>query len=313
MEGMEKAMENEKHDLAIIGAGPAGLSAAVYAARYNIDFAIISRLPGGVMTEAYELENYPGVPKTSGEELTGQMVKQVEGFGHKIIQADVNSIVKNESGFEIGLNGKKMEAKKILLAIGAKRNKLNVPGEEELCGKGVSYCATCDGFFFKDKVVAVIGGGDAAAGAAVYLAGIAEKVYIILRRDEFRAAPSWVEQIKASEKIEIIYNNQVTEVVGEEKVKQIKLSDKPSELMVDGVFIEIGETPQSVLFDQLGIKRNHQGFVEVHQNGRTNVDGIWAAGDITTNSNGLRQIVTACAEGAITTVDIFTELRKERK
>jgi thioredoxin reductase (NADPH) len=305
-------MDEEKHDLVIIGAGPAGLSAAIYAARYKIDFAIISRVPGGVMTEAYELENYPGVPKTSGEELTKSMVEQVEGFGHKIIQADVNSIVKTDSGFEIGLDGKKLKAGKILLAIGAKRNKLNVPGEEELCGKGVSYCATCDGFFFKGKTVAVIGGGDAAAGAAVYLADLAQKVYIILRRDEFRAAPSWVDQIKSNQNIEVLYKNQVTEIIGKDKVQRIKLSGKPAELEVDGVFIEIGETPQSVLFDQLGIKRNHQGFVEVHQNGRTNINGVWAAGDITTNSNGLRQIVTATAEGAITTVDIFTELRKER-
>lgn len=301
----------EKQDLIIIGAGPAGLSAAVYAARYKLNFQIIGKQPGGVMGEAYDVQNYPGVPETTGSELVSKMTEQLEGLGVKLITEDVVSAVKEDGGFKITTNANEYQAKNILLALGAKRNKLGVPGEEELCGKGVSYCATCDGFFFKDKTIAVVGGGDSAAGAAVYLSNLAKKVYLLVRRDELRADPSWQERIAENEKIEVLYKTQVSEIVGTEKVEKLKLNTN-KELEVDGIFIEIGETPQSILFDGLNIKRDHQGYVEVHANQRTSINGVWAAGDCTNASNRLRQIITACAEGAVATVDIYTEIKKNR-
>lgn len=305
-------MKTENHDLAIIGAGPAGLSAAIYAARYKIDFILLGSVVGGTMNEAFDVENFPGVEGKPGAKISETMTKQLKKFGHEAIAENVRKIEKNELGFKIMTDLREIQAKKILLAVGMKHNKLGVPGEEDLCGKGVSYCATCDGFFFRNKTVAIIGGGNAAATSALYLAGIAEKVYLIVRKPEMRAEPAWQEQIRKNEKIEVIYEANLTEIVGTDKVEKIIVDKDNREIELDGVFIEIGQTPQTVLLTELGLKTDEQGYVTVDGAQKTSVEGVWAAGDLTTNSNKLRQIITACSEGAVATVDIFTSLKRER-
>ncbi|MDD3480858.1 MAG: FAD-dependent oxidoreductase [Patescibacteria group bacterium] len=301
-------MTKKVHDLVIIGAGPAGISAAIYAARYKMDFLIVGGVPGGNMSVSFDIDNYPGYPHTTGSELTNNMVKQLSIIGHEIIPDSVKRIEETKEGFKLEGNTGTYFGRKILLAIGTERNKLGVPGEDALIGKGVSYCATCDGFFFKEKKVAVVGGGDAALEAAVFLSEIASKVYIIVRRDVFRAEPDWQTRIKKAKNVEILFKTQVKEIVGKEKVEKIVL-DNGKELSVDGLFIEIGETPSSVLYDQLGLKRDKEGYVVVDQKMKTSKEGIWAVGDSTTGSNKFRQIVTACAEGAIAANTIYTELR----
>lgn len=303
----------EKHDLVIIGAGPAGITAAIYALRYDMDFIILGRMPGGIMTEAFDIENYPGFSKIEGNVLTSKMVDHLKHLGGEIVTEDVKSIEKEGDEFKIMADaGKEYLAKAILLAMGTERNKLNIPGEKELCGKGVSYCATCDGFFFKGKTVAVIGGGDAALGAADYLSKIAEKVYLIHRREEFRADPHWQKRVQEAKNVEIILESNVKEIIGSQKVEKITLDKDDKEIELDGVFIEIGETPQSALIDALGIDRDESNFVKVNDKGATSKEGIWAAGDITTGSNKVRQIITACAEGAVSVIDIYQYFRNKK-
>lgn len=306
-------MKKETHDLVIVGAGPAGISAAIYAARYKVDFILVGRMPGGNMAESYDIENYPGLDFViPGHDLANRMVKQLQRFGHEIKMDDIQAIEKIKGGFHLIGNNTEYVAKKILLTLGMERNKLNVPGEHELEGKGVAYCATCDGYFYKDRVVAVIGGGDSAVTAALYLSDIAKKVYLIVRKPELRAEPTWQEKVKKNKRIEIVFEANLKEIKGVESVESILLDKKDREIPVDGVFIEIGQTPYIFLVKRLGVKTNDKDFIVVKGNQRTNIRGIWAAGDVTTNSNGLKQIVTASAEGAVAAVDIFTELKKSR-
>lgn len=303
----------EKRDLIIVGAGPAGLSAAIYAMRYKIDFEIIARAPGGLMTEAYDVENYPGFKLIQGADLSTAMVNQLKALGKEITLDDIRGIRKEDGEYYLKGNQKEYCAKSILLALGTERKKLNIPGEEKLAGRGVSYCATCDGFFFKGKTVAVIGGGDAALGAAVYLADLAEKVYLVHRRNEYRADPYWQEKVKAAKNIEEVLECNLTQIVGDEKVEKIIIDRDNKVILVDGVFIEIGETPQSAILTALGVECDGEGFVKVDQAGMTNLPGIWAAGDLTTASNKFRQIVTAASEGAISAVEIYKYLKKASK
>lgn len=304
-------MKKEKHDLIIVGSGPAGISAAIYAARYKVDFAIIGAVPGGNMSESYDVENYPGLEETMpGHDLGERMLNQLKRFGHYVTPDDIQTITKTNEGFHLLGRNTEYQAKTVLLALGMARNKLGVPGENELEGKGVAYCATCDGFFYRDKIVAVVGGGDSAVTAALYLSDIAEKVYLIVRKAELRAEPIWQEKIKKAKNVEILFETGVKEIIGTDRVEKVILNGKKTEIKVDGVFIEIGQTPQTVLFKALGLKLTDKDLVVVDGAQKTSVKGVWAAGDITTNSNGLRQIVTAAGEGAVAAVDIFTEIKK---
>lgn len=304
-------MKKEKHDLVIVGAGPAGIAAGIYAARYKIDVAVIGSNPGGNMTESYDVENYPGLEETTpGHILGDRMLNQLKRFGVNPIHDDIQSALKDKDGFILRGRDTEYQAKTVLLALGMARNKLGVPGETELEGKGVAYCATCDGFFYREKTVAVVGGGDSAVTAALYLADIATKVYLIVRKSELRAEPTWQEKLKKTKNIEVLYETNVKEIQGVEKVEKVVLEGKKTEIAVDGIFIEIGQTPQTVLYKSLGLKLTDKDLVIVDGAQKTSVKGVWAAGDITTNSNGLRQIVTSAAEGAVAAVDIFTELKK---
>jgi len=212
-------------------------------------------------------------------------------------------------------NKDKISGKALVLATGSQRRKLNIPGEIALQGKGVSYCATCDGFFYKERIVAVIGGSDSAAGAAAHLAGIAKKVYLIYRKKELRCEDYWKKILANEKKIEIIFNTNVIEMVGTGRVEKIKVDtaelDK-KEIVLDGVFIEIGADPDNQLAREVGVTLDEKGYIKVKKDGATEVTGVWAAGDGTNGSDKLKQIITAAAEGAIVARSIADYLKKKK-
>ncbi|MFC1728603.1 NAD(P)/FAD-dependent oxidoreductase [Nanoarchaeota archaeon] len=297
----------EVYDLIIIGAGAAGMSAAIYAARYKINVAIISTDVGGLSNEAHLVENWPGVISKSGLELMGDFKKHVEQYDVPIIEEEVTSIKKDVT-FTVQTKKNEYQSKTIIFALGTKRRKLNVPGEEDFAGKGVSYCFTCDGPLFKDKTVAMVGGGDAAGTGALMLAEYAKKVYLIVRSD-LKAEPVTIDNIKKNPKIEIILNSTINEILGEALVNKIKLNDG-KELDVDGVFIEVGHIPSTTLAKEVGVELSNHNEIKVNDEMKTNVEGLFSAGDITDKSAVLRQIVTAAAQGAIASLSVFKYLKQ---
>lgn len=304
------------YDLIIVGAGPAGLAASIYASRYKLNHIVIGKEIGGLVNEAHEIGNYPGFPSISGTELMQKFVDHARSLGAEIVSDEVVHIHRLDDRFEVETrSGNKYEAKTLIIATGLERRKLNIPGEKEFVGRGVSYCAACDAFFFKDKAVCVIGGSDSAAMAALALAQFAKKVYIIYRRSELRCEPVWKERIEKNEKIEVIYNTNVVEIIGKDRVEGVRLNNpyQGSEILnVDGVFIEIGFTPGTSLVSEIGVDINENGYIKIEQNCSTNVPGVFAAGDITSGSAGLRQIVTAVAEGAISAYSAFRYLKGKK-
>lgn len=301
-------------DLIIIGAGPAGLSASIYASRYSINHLVVGDFLGGQISQTHHIDNYPGVEDVSGIEFSQKLAGHAKKYGVEIVSVMVENIQKKEGLFYLTfVNGEEVRARSIILATGTKRKKLNLIGEKELFGKGVSYCATCDGFFYKNKTVGVVGGADSAAAAAVYLADIAQKVFMLYRKPALRAEPYWVNLIEKNPKIEVIYETNVLEIVGEERLEKVKL-DKEfkglKELVLDGLFIEAGSVAGLTCAANLGIKLNQSGYVEIGTDGATSVPGVFAAGDITNGSDRFCQVVTAVAEGAIAARAVFGYLKK---
>ncbi|OGI24951.1 MAG: hypothetical protein A3J76_03885 [Candidatus Moranbacteria bacterium RBG_13_45_13] len=305
-------MKNNIYDLIIIGAGPAGLTASIYASRYKIDHAVIAKEPGGQANEAHMIENWPGTFSISGLELGQKMKAHAEKLGAKVIMDSVSSVSKNEDAWNITTHTENFRAKFLILALGMEYKKLQIPGEAEFKGKGVSYCPTCDAPFFKDKIVAVVGGGNSAASAVQLLAKYASKVFMIYRGDKLRADPSYEKSFASDEKIKIIYETNVKEIIGKKSVEKVKL-DNPhegsDELAAQGVFIEIGSEPGVELLKRLRLETDERGYVITKEDQSTNVPGVWAAGDATTGSNKLRQIVTAAAEGAIAASSVYKKLQ----
>jgi len=298
------------YDLIIIGAGPAGLSAAIYAARYKINFLLIGELVGGLATEAHKVSNYPGVKDVPGIELMNLFRTQAEALGVKIEEAAVQKIEKKKESFVIKTASASHEAKAVVLALGLQHRKLNIPGEEGFLGRGVSYCATCDGAFYKNKAVAVVGGGNSAVSSAVMLAKITKKVYLIYRKEKLKAEPAWVEELLRFKNAEIIYNANVSKVSGKQFVEKIAL-DTGKELAVDGLFIEAGVIPSTLLAKNLGVKTDENGFIEVDKELNTNVSGVFAAGDIT-NGSSFKQIAVATGQGAIAAYSCYKFLAKNK-
>lgn len=303
------------YDLIIIGAGPAGLNASIYASRYGLKNVVIGGIPGGLTSQTHEIGNWLGSPDISGFDFVKNSTGHVKKFGTEIINSLVDEISKNEDEtFNVLLsNGDKFEAKALLVATGSKHRKLGVTGEKEFLGKGVSYCATCDGFFYKNKTVGIVGGNDSAVSAAVFMADIAEKVYLIYRGEKLRAENFWVVAAEKNKKIEIVYNTNIKEIRGEEKITEVSLDNLyagSDMLKLDGVFIEIGFVPNSELVKELGVELDIDGYIKIEENCKTSVNGIWAAGDITTGSNKFKQIITAASEGAIAANSIQEYLRK---
>jgi len=303
----------KEYSLAIIGAGPAGLTASIYASRYKIDNIIIGQAIGGLVFEAHNVCNFPSEKEITGRKLTKKMQEHAESLGASILMDKIVNIEREENGFKISTEfGREVLAKTVLLAIGTQHRKLNLPDEDKFLGRGISYCATCDAMFYQDKTVAVIGGSDSAHTASLYLSEIAKHVYQIYRGNKMRGELAWIEQLLENDKIEVVYNTQVVGLLGKDKLEGIILDNpynEKKEIAVDGLFIEIGTIPRTNLAKELHLDLDESGYIKVGLDQGTNQEGIWAAGDITNNSNGFRQIITASSEGAIAAESIFKYLQ----
>ncbi|MGC4376875.1 thioredoxin-disulfide reductase [Fictibacillus sp. Mic-4] len=296
-------MSEEKiYDVIIIGAGPAGMTAAVYTSRANLSTLMLERgIPGGQMANTEDVENYPGFETILGPELSNKMFEHAKKFGAEYAYGDVKEIIDGEEYKTVVAGGKEHKGRAIIIATGAEYKKLGVPGEQELGGRGVSYCAVCDGAFFKGKELVVVGGGDSAVEEGVYLTRFATKVTIVHRRDKLRAQPILQQRAFDNEKVDFIWNHTVKEIHGENnKVNKVTLvntqTGEEQEFKTDGVFIYVGMLPLNQAFLNLGIT-NEAGYVETNEKMETKVPGIFAAGDIREKS--LRQIVTATGDGSI--------------
>ena len=304
------------YDTVIVGGGPAGLTAAIYAARYMLDTLIITEEIGGQIAEAGWVENYPGFPRILGSELVKRFVEHVRKYKVPIVLDSVVNVRREGDLFLVETKrGVTYKAYTVILAVGVKRRRLNVPGEAELRGRGVSYCAPCDAPLFRDKVVAVVGGGDSAASAALLLAEYASKVYMIHRRDKLRAQPIYVKLLNENPKIEIVYNKQVARIIGSDKVEAVELRDRAtgetSILKVDGVFVEIGSEPPRDLAEKIGLETDEEGYIKVGPDQSTNIPGIFAAGDCTNAMNKYKQVITAAAQGAVAADSAYNYLVKK--
>ena len=293
-------MENKIYDVIIIGGGPAGMTAAIYAKRAMLSTLLIDRgfIGGGQILNTYEVDNYPGLPGISGYDLGEKMSEHADKFNVErvcttVISAELNGEIK-----KITTDDGEFMGKTVILASGNSPSKLMVKGEEEFTGLGVSYCATCDGAFFKGKVTAVVGGGDVAVEDAIFLARGCEKVYLIHRRDELRAAKILQDNLFKTENIEVIYDSVVTEINGDDlvnsiTVKNVKTGDS-SPLSVAGIFLAVGNTPNSEFID--GPSTDDKGYIIAKEDCATDIPGVFVAGDLRTKA--LRQVVTAVADGA---------------
>ena len=302
------------YDIAIVGSGPASFSASIYASRYRLKNIIFGRQMGGTISDTHKVCNYPGVSDISGLELATRMYEQTKEQGAEISLESVKDIKKENNIFKLITDAdKEYYSKTVIIATGTKRNKLALPREELFLGKGLSYCATCDGMFYKDKVVAVIGGSNAATMAASMLSDIAKQVYIIYRGTELRGEPAWIEVVETKENITVLFETLVIGLEGTDRLERVKLSKaykNSSYLDVDGVFVEIGSEPNIVLPMKLGLELDERQYIKLEKDQSTNIEGIWAAGDCTTASNDFRQVVTAVAEGAIAANSIYVYLRE---
>lgn len=289
------------YDLLIIGSGPAGLGAAIYGERAGLKLAVIDRSPisGGQVLTTYEVDNYLGMPQISGSDISDRFKEHADKLGVDFITADVQSVEDLEEKKVVHTDEGDFETKAIILATGAAHAMLGVEGEMKLAGMGVSYCATCDGAFFRGRTVAVVGGGDVAVEDAIFLAGICKKVYLIHRRDSLRAADSLQKKLMSLPNVEIVWNSEVSKIQGEEMVESLLLhqnqTGKETVLEVNGVFIAVGILPNTKSFKGL-VDMDENGYILADETCATSVPGIYAAGDI--RKKALRQIITAVADGA---------------
>ena len=297
------------YDTIIIGAGPAGLTAGIYARRGGLTTVIIEKQSvGGQAQNAADIQNYPGIPSTSGFDLCYAMMNQCTTFGADFVFDTISQINLDGEVKKVTLaSDAEIEGKTVIIASGASARKLGVENENEFIGKGVSYCATCDGAFFKGKTVAVIGGGNTAAEDALYLEKLVKKVYLVHRRDALRADKILCDRLEKSG-VSIIWDSVVESLSGEDKIAQVTLknikTDALTPLSVDGVFVAIGEIPNSQLFEN--VEKTPSGYIVTNDVMRTNIHGVYAVGDVREKS--LRQVVTACADGAIAADDIIKSL-----
>lgn len=284
------------YDVLILGAGPAGLTASIYVARGGLKVAIIDKMSfGGQLALTSEIENYPGFSSISGFELAYKMQQQAEGLGVEFLYEEIESVDLENKIVKTTQNEYKSKA--IIIALGASPRLLGNPREQELTGSGISYCATCDGNFFRNKNVAVIGGGNTAIEDAMYLSNLCNKVYLVHRREGFRATKFELDKLHSKENIELVLNSVVEEILGKFQVEGVVVKDKENNLRtldVNGVFVAIGRNPNTSLFS--GVELDN-GYIVTDSECRTSIKGIYACGDIIKKS--LRQVITACSDGAI--------------
>lgn len=303
------------YDLIIVGTGFAGYTAGIYASRYKMKNVIFGDVFGGQTAEAHIIGNYPGFEEITGPELMNKVRAQTLKLGTEEIMERVTSVTPTEQEDVLKVttrSGKEFFAHYVLLTIGMKRRKLGVMGEEDFKGKGVTYCATCDGFFFKNKRVAVVGGGDAATTAALYMSTLSSEVHLIVRKDRLKGETVWIDQVLSNPKIKVHFNTTINEIAGTTKVERIKTTGDVEEIELDGVFVEIGSEPDVAFITSLGLKTNEKGFIQVDGTQATNLPRLYAAGDVTGNSNNFEQLVTAAGEAAVATNAIFEKLQGER-
>jgi len=300
-------MKEKKYDLIIIGAGPAGLSAALYATQYKLNTIIISERLGGTLLSCSEISNYPGQEIIPGQDLAKVFEQRIKGE-ISIIEDNVTKLRKLGNDFLIDIkDNNQFQSEAVILAIGAVRKKLGVKGEEEFKNRGVSYCAICDSPMFKNKSVAVVGSGNAALHAGLLISEYAKEVFI-LARNRLKADPVLIDKAQENVKIKMVENIGIEEIKGSVFVEKINLSRKLNgnkSMDVQGVFVEIGIEPDAEIISDFGVEKDSVGFIKVNSAMETNIPELYAAGDMTTGSNGLRQVITAAAEGAIAATSVY--------
>ena len=295
-------MDVKKYDVVVVGGGPGGYTAALYAVRAGLSALVIEKLSaGGQMATTSWIDNYPGFDEgIDGFELGQQMQRGAERFGAQTLYAEVTQLLLNEQPKRIRTSEGEILAGTVVIATGAAPRKIGLPEEDAFQGRGVAYCATCDGMFYRDKIVAVAGGGNSAAEDALVLSKLCKKVYLVHRRDHLRAMKSYHTMLEQAENIEFVWNQKIIGLVGEEKLRGLSLEDTQSgqqkELSVDGLFVAIGRIPNTELVrDQLNL--DEQGYILADETTRTNIPGVYAVGDVRTKP--LRQVVTAVGDGAV--------------
>lgn len=298
----------KSYDVIIIGAGPAGLTAGIYAARAGLKTALVSKDIGGTAASIVKLENWPGFHGT-GLELMKKMHEHLKKYKIDIIASEIEKIEKNKEEFAIHSRKEKLEGKTIIIATGKGRKKLNVPGEKKLLGRGISYCVTCDGFFFKNKITLVIGGSDSALMSALSLSEIAKKVYIVYRGEKLKDGKT-LRKVHKKKNIEVIYNAKAKKISGDIRVEKIVLdvNGKEKILDVDGIFIEIGSVPLMEFAKGIGLKLDREDNIVVDEEMKTSVPGVFAAGDVTNSKT--KQVVVASAQGAIAVKSVQEYLKE---
>ena len=297
------------YDIIVVGGGPAGLTAAIYAVRSGLNTLLIEKgLCGGLLKEIPQIENYPAFKSISGMELASKLKEHASEYAEIRELEEVLSIMRKGANFVVKTEKGEYETKAVALCTGSRKRKLGVEGEEKFLGKGVSYCATCDGFFFKKKRVLVIGGGNSAVTEALFLKNIGCEVTLVHRRDTLRAEKH-LQMRLFKEKIPVRWNAEVLRIEGRERVERIVIYDKKrkqeEEVECDAVFIAIGEEPNSELASQLGVALDPNKYILTDKHQRTNVQRVYAAGDV---AGGLRQVVVACAEGAVAAISAYNDL-----
>lgn len=315
----KRTQQTEVHDVIIVGAGPAGLSAALYSVRLGLKTVCVSEDVGGTLNDAGEIDDYIGIQNILGSDLAKRFEEHVRKYKVQIFRDLVVDVVREGDSFKVlTRSGNTLTVKTVILAVGSKRKKLGVPGEAEFANKGVSYCAPCDAPLFKDKTVAVVGGGNAALQSALLLTSYATKVYLIHRRNSFRAYDTYVKSVTTNPKIELVLNSVVKTIGGDKSVKWVEIEDvtthESRRLDVEGVFIEIGSEPPKAFLSKVGVSLDEHGYVIVEPGQKTSVDGIFAAGDCTGGpyKKKFDQIITAAAEGAIAALSAYEYIVKAR-
>ena len=304
---MEGVDFEKTYDLIVLGGGPTAIGCAIYAARFALSVLIVGKTFGGLIATTHLVENYPGITSTSGQGLMDMFKEHMNSLSIPYISDEIRSIEKAEDHFILHSFFQKFKAYTVCIATGSERKKLGIPGEEEFAGRGVSYCATCDGPFYKDKVVIVVGGSDSAAKEALFLSQNVKKVYIVYRGEEIRAEPINKKRVYENEKIEFIYKTNIVEIKGDTSVKSV-IFDNGKKFDIDGVFIEVGSIPNSDLAKRISVKTNEKNEIKINRKSETNIPGIFAAGDVA--DAPFKQAITGVAEGVIAAFSAFDYVKE---
>ncbi len=298
------------YDVVIIGTGPAGYTAALYSARYRLDTLLVGMMPGGMISEAPDVCNFPSYDNINGMDLAMKMEEQVRSLDVEVVYDSVENVQGVNNDFTVKAGMGEYKARKVILATGQERRRLHLEREKELTGKGVSYCATCDAAFYRDKTVGVIGGGNAALAAALLLSRYADGVMIFYRREQFtRPEPIRILEVEQEVKIKTVFGVNIAKLLGQDRLRGVELDDGNT-YDLDGLFVEIGSTPNSQLARNMGVDVTEEGYIAADTFRRTNIHGIYAAGDVI--ASPLKQAVTAAGQGAEAADSAYQDIQREK-